>query len=157
MSEIKKYIAAPVTVEAVLLLDSNDVIVEDAGVGAWEKHVEVLGDFFGDIPWTGDDQGVYFSNASATEQSFAKAGQWLVKGIDGEVSVISAETFAKAYHAVANNVVTYQDAFDLLVEAAQTFRRYEQNHRDKNTPDSLTKAEVNADIAGRIEKALTGG
>lgn len=39
----------------------------------------------------------------------------------------------------------------LLAEAANKFRSYEAQHRAKNTAESLAKAEVNAEIAGRIE------
>lgn len=39
----------------------------------------------------------------------------------------------------------------LLAEAANKFRSYEVQHRAKNTAESLAKAEVNAEIAGRIE------
>lgn len=42
----------------------------------------------------------------------------------------------------------------LLREAAETFRRYEALHRAKGTPESTEKAEVNADIAARLEAAL---
>lgn len=39
----------------------------------------------------------------------------------------------------------------LLDQAAIQFRKYEAHHRAKNTDESLAKAEVNAEIAGRIE------
>lgn len=39
----------------------------------------------------------------------------------------------------------------LLAEAARKFRFYEAQHRAKDTAESLAKAEVNAEIAGRIE------
>jgi multidrug efflux pump subunit AcrA (membrane-fusion protein) len=42
----------------------------------------------------------------------------------------------------------------LLKESAETFRRYETLHRAKNTPESTQKAEVNHDIARRIEAVL---
>lgn len=43
---------------------------------------------------------------------------------------------------------------DLLREAAALFRTYEQSHRARG-PEHLEKAEKNAEIANRIEKALT--
>lgn len=42
---------------------------------------------------------------------------------------------------------------ELLEEAANLFRFYEQSHRSRG-PEHLEKAERNAEIAGRIEKAL---
>jgi hypothetical protein len=42
----------------------------------------------------------------------------------------------------------------LLAESAELFRRYEALHRAKKTEESLAKAEVNAEIATRIERAL---
>lgn len=44
--------------------------------------------------------------------------------------------------------------FDDLEVAANTLRRYEALHRDKNTEDSLKKAEVNAELASRFEATL---
>lgn len=41
----------------------------------------------------------------------------------------------------------------LLVESAELFRFYEDSHR-KRGPEHLEKAERNAEIAGRIERAL---
>lgn len=41
-----------------------------------------------------------------------------------------------------------------LAEAVAVFRRYEALHRAKNTEDSLKKAEVNAELAGRFQKIL---
>lgn len=43
-----------------------------------------------------------------------------------------------------------------LEVAAQTLRRYEQHHRAKGTPESLEKAQVNADLAARFEVTLAG-
>lgn len=43
---------------------------------------------------------------------------------------------------------------DDLEVAAKTLRRYEALHRDKNTEDSLKKAEVNAELASRFEATL---
>jgi hypothetical protein len=42
----------------------------------------------------------------------------------------------------------------LLGEAGRQFRFYEQQHRNKQTPDGDKKAEINADLAFRIEEAL---
>jgi hypothetical protein len=38
--------------------------------------------------------------------------------------------------------------------AANTFRRYEQIHLNKGTPDGKTKAQENSDQAAYLEKAL---
>lgn len=48
------------------------------------------------------------------------------------------------------------DATTLLLKAATQFRYYERNHRAKNTPESLAKAEINADQASEIERYLSG-
>jgi hypothetical protein len=45
-------------------------------------------------------------------------------------------------------------AHELLAQAARQFRFYEQNHRNKNTEDSLKKADVNSDYASEIEEYL---
>lgn len=42
---------------------------------------------------------------------------------------------------------------DLQLAAAQ-LRKYETLHRAKDTPDSLAKAEVNADLAERFERTI---
>ena len=42
----------------------------------------------------------------------------------------------------------------ILANCAKQFRFYEQNHRTKNTEESLVKAEVNADLASQIETFL---
>lgn len=42
---------------------------------------------------------------------------------------------------------------ELLIESAELFRFYEDSHR-KRGPEHLEKAERNAEIAGRIERAL---
>ena len=47
-----------------------------------------------------------------------------------------------------------QNARALLTEAAAQFRFYEQNHRAKGTPDADVKAEVNNQMAARIENLL---
>lgn len=51
------------------------------------------------------------------------------------------------------------ELFNNLVQdlrtAAETLRRYEQLHRDKNTEESLIKAEVNAKLASQFESTLT--
>jgi hypothetical protein len=41
-----------------------------------------------------------------------------------------------------------------LKAAAQLLREYEAHHRAKNTEDSLTKADVNAQMAARFEAAI---
>lgn len=41
----------------------------------------------------------------------------------------------------------------LLKEAATLFRKYEESHRERG-PEHLAKAEVNGEIAGRIEAVL---
>ncbi|MGY3014709.1 hypothetical protein ACVWZ5_000214 [Pseudomonas sp. TE6283] len=41
-----------------------------------------------------------------------------------------------------------------LVEAAAQLRKYETLHRAKGTADSLAKAEVNAELASRFERAI---
>lgn len=41
----------------------------------------------------------------------------------------------------------------LLLESAGLFRKYEESHRSRG-PEHLAKAEVNGDIAGRIEALL---
>lgn len=41
-----------------------------------------------------------------------------------------------------------------LIEATAMFRYYEAQHRAKNTEDSLKKAEVNAELAGRFEATI---
>ncbi|WP_144933969.1 hypothetical protein [Pseudomonas alabamensis] len=43
---------------------------------------------------------------------------------------------------------------DDLIEAAAHLRQYEKLHRAKGTPDSLAKAEVNADLASRFEQTI---
>ena len=53
-----------------------------------------------------------------------------------------------------------QEVVDNLTEAAATFRHYEKSHRDKNTADSLRKAEANAMFATKFEATIakvTGG
>ncbi|MGE8045191.1 hypothetical protein ACQKO6_13380 [Pseudomonas monteilii] len=53
--------------------------------------------------------------------------------------------------------IAEQDRDDLLGdlrEAATTLRRYETLHRAKGTPDSLAKAQVNADLASRFEQTI---
>ena len=47
-----------------------------------------------------------------------------------------------------------KEALELLAAAARQFRFYEQNHRAKNTEDSLKKADVNSDYASEIEEYL---
>jgi hypothetical protein len=57
------------------------------------------------------------------------------------------------------------DALNLLKECSTLFRRYERNHMEKasaatsmsGTNSHVEKAEVNKDIAERIEKFLTKG
>ncbi|KPA95404.1 hypothetical protein [Pseudomonas asplenii] len=41
-----------------------------------------------------------------------------------------------------------------LAEAAAQLRKYEALHRAKGTADSLTKAEVNAELASRFEQTI---
>lgn len=43
---------------------------------------------------------------------------------------------------------------DDLIDAAAQLRQYEKLHRAKGTPDSLAKAEVNADLASRFEQTI---
>lgn len=47
-----------------------------------------------------------------------------------------------------------EDAKGLLRESATQFRYYETNHRAKDTPEALVKAEVNRMLAEKIEAAL---
>ncbi len=61
---------------------------------------------------------------------------------------------AKARAALAAPAPVAQGAHvELLKESAELFRFYEQSHRARG-PEHLTKAERNAEIAGRIEAAL---
>lgn len=46
------------------------------------------------------------------------------------------------------------DLLSDLTEAAATLRKYETLHRAKGTIDSLAKAEVNAELAGRFETTI---
>lgn len=49
---------------------------------------------------------------------------------------------------------TIREYETLLNEAAMLFRKYEESHRVRG-PEHLAKAEVNADIAKRIEDTLS--
>jgi hypothetical protein len=46
------------------------------------------------------------------------------------------------------------DMADQLADDARQFRFYEQQHRAKGTPDADAKAEVNREMAERIEALL---
>lgn len=46
------------------------------------------------------------------------------------------------------------DLLNDLIDAAAQLRKYEALHRAKGTPDSLAKAEVNADLALRFEQTI---
>jgi hypothetical protein len=56
--------------------------------------------------------------------------------------------------ANANLIAAAPDLLFDLCEAAETLRKYERLHRAKNTEESTAKAEVNAALAGRLEKTI---
>lgn len=44
-----------------------------------------------------------------------------------------------------------EKALELLKKSAKQFRYYQRQHEAKGTPESLAKAQVNADLAEEIE------
>lgn len=59
--------------------------------------------------------------------------------------------------AIAERDARIKGLKNVLTEAAQTFRQYEDIHRAKGTDDGLLKARRNADIADRCDAAIAAG
>jgi len=47
-----------------------------------------------------------------------------------------------------------QEAITLIIMCEEQFRFYEANHRAKNTPEALEKAEVNKQLADKLKAWL---
>lgn len=71
-----------------------------------------------------------------------------------EVVVPAVDYDDEKSKANAHLIAAAPELFEHLTEAAAQFRKYEDLHRAKGTPDSLAKAEVNAELAERFEATL---
>lgn len=107
------------------------------------------GRFLADNPWTvdHDESGRY------TSVPIHANGQVLAMVVmDGERQEDWMDD--TELEANATLMAAAPELLDDLREAAATLRRYEALHRAKNTEESTTKAEVNAELATRFEATI---
>jgi len=92
------------------------------------------------------------SNCSWPEQD--AVDEWLEKN---QINVTHHQAMELKSAVSKYRINIQQTSNSLIAEAAKQFRTYEMYHREKGTEDSLQKAEVNREIAEKLETSLTSG